>query len=64
MTIKTVLATAAATGVLLVSALPAFAAGSADSHASDCGATHGAFADQNGNFGWLGPLRFGVSADA
>lgn len=24
--------------------------------ASDCGATHGAFANVNGNFGWLGAL--------
>lgn len=24
------------------------------SHASACGAIHGAFADVNGNFGWLG----------
>lgn len=40
--------------VALAFAVPAFAAGSADSNASDCGATHGAFADQNGNFGFLG----------
>lgn len=48
---------AAATAVMLGSlALPAFAAGSGDgSQASACGAVHGAFADVNGNFGWLGP---------
>lgn len=28
----------------------------ADNNASACGATHGAFANVNGNFGWLGPL--------
>ncbi len=36
-------------------AAPAFAAGSGDgSQASPCGAVHGAFADANGNFGFLG----------
>ena len=36
-------------------AVPAFAAGSGDgSNASSSGATHGAFADVNGNFGVLG----------
>jgi hypothetical protein len=39
-------------------AVPALAAGpgagSSGSKASACGAVHGAFADQNGNFGWLG----------
>ncbi|HEX5368335.1 MAG TPA: hypothetical protein VFY10_02870 [Dehalococcoidia bacterium] len=35
-------------------AVPAFAGTSAGSQASDCGATHGAFADVNGNFGFLG----------
>lgn len=35
---------------------PVFAAGSDGSQASACGATHGAFADVNGSFGWLGPL--------
>src|SRR5437763_11033394 len=35
-------------------AIPALAAGSADSQASPCGDVHGAFADQNGNFGFLG----------
>lgn len=31
-------------------------ADSSGSNASTCGAAHGAFADQNGNFGFLGPL--------
>jgi hypothetical protein len=48
----------AVVGAVMLGALavPAFAAGSGDSQASDCGATHGAFADVNGNFGFLGPL--------
>jgi hypothetical protein len=37
-------------------AVPGVAAGSENSKASDCGASHGAFADVNGNFGWLGEL--------
>lgn len=37
-------------------AAPAFAGGSDGSQASPCGATHGAFADVNGNFGFLGEL--------
>ncbi len=37
-------------------AVPALAVGSEESHAAPCGATHGAFADQWGNFGWLGDL--------
>lgn len=40
--------------VALAIAVPAFAGGSDNSNASYCGATHGAFADQNGNFGFLG----------
>jgi hypothetical protein len=40
--------------VALVMAVPAFAGGSENSNASVCGATHGAFADVNGNFGFLG----------
>ncbi|HSX53565.1 MAG TPA: hypothetical protein VLF90_04355 [Patescibacteria group bacterium] len=36
-------------------AVPALAAGSGQAQASPCGAVHGAFADVNGNFGWLGP---------
>lgn len=35
-------------------AAPALAGGSGGSQASECGATHGAFADVNGNFGFLG----------
>ena len=47
---------ALATGAIMFGtmAVPALAAGSGGSHASDCGASHGAFADVNGNFGWLG----------
>jgi hypothetical protein len=37
-------------GSVAVMATPASAA------PSDCGATHGAFANVNGNFGWLGAL--------
>ena len=39
--------------VALARAVPA-CAGSDNSNASPCGATHGAFADVNGNFGFLG----------
>ena len=39
----------------LAIASPALA-DSSTSQASDCGATHGAFADVNGNFGFLGAL--------
>lgn len=42
--------TAAAFGAMVA---PALAAGN---QASSCGATHGAFANVNGNFGWLGAL--------
>jgi hypothetical protein len=41
-----------AAGALATPAL----AGSANNNASDSGATHGAFADVNGNFGFLGAL--------
>ena len=34
----------------------AFAVGSGDGSASACGAVHGAFADVNGNFGFLGEV--------
>jgi len=34
--------------------LPVFAAGTVPTQVSSCGATHGAFADVNGNFGFLG----------
>lgn len=38
-------------------AVPALAAGAGDgSKASPCGAAHGAFADVNGNFGFLGQV--------
>lgn len=42
--------------VALAMAVPAFAGGSENSNASTCGATHGAFADVNGNFGFLGAV--------
>ena len=42
--------------IALAMAVPAFAGGSENSHASACGATHGAFADVNGNFGFLGAV--------
>lgn len=47
------LAIAGATSAIMLGtmAVPALAAGP-----SDCGATHGAFANVNGNFGWLGAL--------
>jgi hypothetical protein len=43
--------------VVIALAVPSagFATGSTDSNASCSGATHGAFADENGNFGFLGP---------
>jgi len=54
---KKVIASVACSAVMLgAMAVPAFAVGSAESHASDCGATHGAFADENGNFGFLGEV--------
>ena len=56
MQIKKVLVSATATVIMFGSMVaPAFAAGAGDgSHASSCGAVHGAFADVNGNFGFLG----------
>jgi hypothetical protein len=53
---KTALVSVAASALLLGSLVtPAFAAGAGDgSSASACGAVHGAFADTNGNFGFLG----------
>ena len=42
--------------IALAMAVPAFAGGSENSNASACGATHGAFADVNGDFGFLGAL--------
>lgn len=58
MSIKKIAFAGAATALFMGSlALPAFAAGNGDgSQASACGAVHGAFADVNGNFGFLGPL--------
>lgn len=58
MNVKKFLIGAAASAVIFSSmATATFAAGSGDgSQASACGAVHGAFADVNGNFGWLGPL--------
>lgn len=53
------LAVSAAAGAIMLGAMavPALAAGAGDgSQASFCGADHGAFADVNGNFGWLGDL--------
>jgi hypothetical protein len=40
--------------VALLAALAIPAAASADNNASACGAAHGAFANVNGNFGFLG----------
>ncbi len=58
MNIKKFLVGAAASAIMLgAMAMPALAAGAGDgSQASACGAVHGAFADVNGNFGWLGVL--------
>jgi hypothetical protein len=54
---KYVAAAAIALGIAGASVAPAMAVGnSANSSASPCGATHGAFADQNGNFGFLGEV--------
>ena len=55
---KKIIAGAAVGALMLGSlALPVFAAGSGDgSQASACGAVHGAFADVNGNFGFLGSV--------
>ena len=44
----------AASVLAAVLAVPATA--SAENHASACGAVHGAFANVNGNFGFLGEL--------
>jgi hypothetical protein len=49
----------AGAGILIAgaAAVPTFAAGQGDgSNASACGAAHGAFADVNGNFGFLGQV--------
>jgi hypothetical protein len=52
----TKLAIAGATSAIMLSSFAgvAFASGSGGSQATACGATHGAFADVNGNFGFLG----------
>ena len=48
---------ASTVALILGSAGPALAAGAGDgSQASACGAVHGAFADVNGNFGFLGAV--------
>jgi len=55
MNIKKILVGTVVSAVMLGAlAVPALAV--AGDHASDCGATHGAFASVNGNFGWLGEL--------
>ena len=46
----------AALAVLLVFVLALLATSVAMAAPSPCGAAHGAFANDNGNFGWLGPL--------
>ena len=52
---KIAIAAVASFGLATGAALPAMAAGSGDgSNASPCGAVHGAYADINGNFGFLG----------
>jgi hypothetical protein len=40
--------------IMVATAFVVPTAASADNNASTCGATHGAFADVNGNFGFLG----------
>lgn len=47
-------ATAALTGLALVPAAMSGTAFAGTPQSSDCGAAHGAFANVNGNFGWLG----------
>jgi hypothetical protein len=46
--------TAASVMIAGVAAVPTFAAGGNGPQSSPCGAVHGAFANVNGNFGWLG----------
>ena len=43
--------------LVVAAALAIPAVGSADNNASPCGAVHGAFANVNGNFGFLGAER-------
>lgn len=49
-------ATAALTGLVLVPASMSATAFADSSQASACGAAHGAFANVNGNFGFLGQV--------
>jgi hypothetical protein len=57
MNFKGVLVAVAAGAVMFgAMAVPALAGGSGNSKASACGAAHGAFADENGNFGFLGEV--------
>lgn len=52
---RLVVATVASTGLVVSLGAPALAAGAGDgSNASPCGAVHGAFADTNGSFGYIG----------
>lgn len=50
---KVLIGTAVGALMLAATALPTFAS---SDHASACGASHGAFADVNGNFGFLGEV--------
>ena len=52
--VKGIIVVGAAAAVLLGSA--AGLATPASAAPSDCGAAHGAFANVNGNFGWLGEM--------
>lgn len=52
---KLIIGVLASAGMVAAMSVPALA-GSSGSKASDCGAVHGAFADVNGNFGFLGAL--------
>lgn len=55
MNIKKIIVGATASAIIFgTMVVPALAA--AGDNAAPCGATHGAFAVTNGNFGWLGPL--------
>jgi hypothetical protein len=51
---KTLIVTLFAVASLVLAGM-AFA-GSDSANPSPCGAAHGAFADVNGSFGWLGPM--------
>ena len=57
MTIRKAIVGAAFSAVLLgMMVVPALASGSEGNNASPCGAIHGAFASENGNFGFLGAM--------